>query len=127
MVFNPSRQKGITLIGFLLMFIFFGFYVLLGLKLAPIYLEYYKVKSSLASLKKEQGMAEKTPRDVLVFLQKRWDVNDINRITADKSVVVEKRQNTMKIQLDYEVEEPILGNVSALVKFKDSFTIGESN
>ena len=126
MAYQPSRQKGMTLIGFMLLFVFFGFYVLLALKLGPIYFDYYKVKTSLDSLKKEPDLAEKTPKEIIAVLQKRWDVNDIRRITAEDSVVVEKKSGLVKVQLDYEVEEPVFGNVSALVKFNESITIGES-
>jgi len=124
---HPSRQKGITLIGFMLMFVFFGFYVLLALKLGPIYLENYKVKSTLNSLKKESGITDKAPAEIIALVQKRWDVNDINRITANDSLVVEKHTGSVVIQLDYEVEEPVVGNVSALVKFKETVKLGESN
>lgn len=124
---NPSRQKGMTLIGFLLMFVIFGFYVLLALKLGPIYFDYYKIKMSIDSLKKEHDIVDKPPRDIIAALQKRWDVNDIRRITADKSVVVEKHSGSTTLLLDYEVEEPIFGNVSALIKFNQSVTLGDPN
>jgi len=124
---HPSRQKGITLIGFMLMFVFFGFYVLLALKLGPIYLENFKVRSTLNALKKEPGLMDKLPREIISMVQKRWDVNDINRITADNSLVIEKHTGSVVIQLDYEVEEPVVGNVSALVKFKETVKLGESN
>lgn len=124
---RPSRQAGITLIGFLILFLVFGFYILLVLKIGPIYLEYYKVKSSMSSIKQEAGIIDKAPREILAMIQKRWDVNDIRRITAENSVTVEKHPGSVKIVLDYEVEEPVIANVSAVVKFKEAFTIGESN
>ncbi|MFM8333175.1 MAG: DUF4845 domain-containing protein [Candidatus Methylumidiphilus sp.] len=118
-----SQQNGLTLISFLVIFTIFGFFVLLVLKLAPIYLEHFKVTTSLEAIKKEPGVTEKSPREIAAMLQKRWDVNDINRITVDKSVVIEKRPDSLKVVVDYEVEEHIMANVSALVKFNDSFTL----
>lgn len=124
---HPSRQKGMTLLGFMLLFVFFGFYVLLALKLGPIYLEYYQVKSTLKGLKTESNLPDKAPREIAGMLQKRWEINNIRRITVDKSVVIEKHAGTVNILLDYEVEEPIFGNISAVVKFNENYVVGESN
>lgn len=121
---RPSRQNGMTLISFLVVFIVCGFLVLLGLKLAPVYLEYFKVSSSLSSLKKEAGLSDKSPREIISMVQKRWDINSVDRITADKSLEIEKHGDVFKIRLNYEVEEHIIGNVSALVKFDETFMLG---
>ena len=123
-----SRQRGMTLISFLILCIMVGFYILLGLKLMPVYLEHYKVSSILKNMKGEPEMSEKSPREIMILLQKRWDINSIDRITPEKSVTIEKSGEKISISLDYEVEQPIVGNVSALVKFKEFYTIGgESN
>lgn len=126
---SPSHQSGMTLISFMLMFVLIGFFMLLILKLAPIYLENLKVTSTLNALKKEPGLADKTPKEILAMVQKRWDINSIDRISANDSLVVDKTGGFVKIQVDYEVEEHILANISVLVKFKDTYTMigGNSN
>ena len=69
------RQSGMTLISFLVVFIVAGFFVLLILKMVPVYLENLKIVSSLDGLKNESGIAEKSPKEIKQLLQKRWDVN----------------------------------------------------
>ncbi len=124
---RPSRQQGMTAIGFLLMFILIGFFSLLTLKLFPIYMDHFKILSTLEALKHESGIAEKSPHEIMNMLQKRWDINYIDRIKADKSVFFERHPGYMKIQVAYEVEEPVLGNVSVLVKFDNSIDVSTSN
>ena len=122
-----SRQKGVTLISFMLMFAAFGFIIMIFLKLLPIYLEHYKIQSTLNNLKVESDITSQTPAQITALLQKRWDVNSIDRIQAKDSVTIEKRSGTVKVQVVYEVEEHLVANVSALVKFDDSVEIGDSN
>jgi hypothetical protein len=124
---KPSHQNGMTLISFLLIFVVAGFFILLTLKLMPVYLDHMKVKSSLQGLKNESGLAEKTPQEIKKMLQKRWDINSIEGITAEDNVYIEKNSSMMTIQIIYEVEKPVLGNMSALMKFDDSITVGNSN
>jgi len=122
-----SRQKGLTLISFMLMFAALGFIVLIFLKLLPIYMEHYKVQATLNNLKIESGLTDMTPGQITALLQKRWDVNSIDRIQAKESAVIEKHPGYVKVQVAYEVEEHLVANVSALVKFDDTVEIGEQN
>ncbi|QSA98341.1 DUF4845 domain-containing protein [Methylococcus sp. EFPC2] len=115
---QPGRQSGMTLIGFLLMFLLIGFFALLTLKLVPIYLEHFKISSSLESLKKEPDIGAKSKNDVLRLLERRWEINMVNAVTA-KDVVYTRQPGKVKIQIAYEVTTPILGNVDALVYFDD--------
>lgn len=114
------HQQGMTLISFLLMFVVLGFLMLMVLKIAPIYLEHFKIKSTLNTLKVESGIGNKSPAEITGLLQKRWDMNSVDRVSAQDSVTVEKHEGVLKIQVAYEVEEHLIGNLSALVKFDDS-------
>lgn len=127
---RASRQAGITLISFLILFTMVGCFILVGLKLTPIYLEHFKVLTTLENLKQEPNVAERSPKDIAAMLQKRWDINGITRITAKDNVAVERSDGDLIVQVDYEVEEPIAWNISALVKFNDSINLssaGDSN
>jgi hypothetical protein len=119
----PSRQTGMTFIGFLLMFVLIGFFTLLVLKLAPIYLEHYKVLSSLESLKSDPALGDKTKEEILTLLQNRWDINSVDRVSS-KDVQVTKQGGHVKVQVAYEVSEHIMGNVDALVYFDDAIEAG---
>jgi hypothetical protein len=119
----PSRQTGMTLIGFLLMFALIGFFTLLVLKLVPIYLEHFKIVSSLNSLQKEPDLGVKTKEEILSLLQKRWNINMVDDVTA-KDVQITKQGGHVKVQVAYEAVEHIMGNVDALVSFDDAIEVG---
>ena len=50
---NPQRQQGVTFIGWIVILAIVGFFVLLGLRLGPVYLENFSVKQALASLEND--------------------------------------------------------------------------
>ena len=47
----PRREKGLTFLGFIMMMVLIGFFANLVLKIGPIYLNHFKVKTSFESLK----------------------------------------------------------------------------
>ena len=114
-----KRQSGMTMIGFLLMFMLIGFFALLVIKIAPIYLEHFKIQSSLESLKKDSDFATRSKDEILSTLQKRWDINSVDRVTA-KDVTISRQGGKLKVQIAYEAVEHIMGNVDVLVTFDDS-------
>lgn len=126
---NPmhSRQTGMTLISFLVIFIVAGFLILLTLKTVPVYLDHMKITSSLEGLKTESRLVDKSPQEVKRMLQRRWDINSVEGITAEDSVFIEKKNGVMSIEVAYEVERQVMGNMSLLMKFDDTITVGEPN
>jgi hypothetical protein len=114
-----SGQRGMTLIGFLLMFLLIGFFTLLVIKLVPLYLEHYKIVSSLNSLKAEPGWAEKSKDEIQKMLQRRWDVNSVDTVVANKDVQYSREGGRVKVRVAYEAVTHIMGNVDALLTFDD--------
>jgi hypothetical protein len=121
----PSRQKGLTLIGFLWTLFLIGFFALLVLKIGPVYLEHYKVSSSLESLKKDNDVAFKSREEILSLLQKRWEINMVERVTA-KDVKITKQGSYLRVEIAYDVAEHLFGNVDALLHFNDILEVGSN-
>ncbi len=121
-----SSQSGLTLISFLTVFIVVGFFILTTLKIVPVYLDHFKVKASLEGVN-ESGLAEKSPQEIKRMLQKRWENNSIEGISTDENVSIEKKDTSMTIRVAYEVEKPLIANMSILIKFDDTITVGDAN
>lgn len=123
MVNFSAHQNGLTLIGFLWVAFLIGFFSLLVLKIGPIYLEHYKVASSLESLKKENDIASKSRDEILNLLQKRWEINMVERVTT-KDVKIIKDGSYLKVEIAYDVAQHLFGNVDALLHFNDLIEVG---
>ena len=109
-----TRQKGMTGIGWLIVLALIGFFVLLALKMVPVYLEYYKVVSSLESIAKETGY--ESPREIRDLLERRFDISYVNTITH-KDVIIKSAGQYYNVRAKYDAREHLFGNVSVMMSF----------
>ena len=109
-----TRQKGMTGIGWLIVLGLIGFFVLLALKMVPVYLEYYKVVSTLESIAKESGY--ESPREIRDLLERRFDISYVSTITH-KDVIIKPAGRNFNIRAKYDAREHLFGNVSVMMSF----------
>lgn len=121
---QPKYQRGYTLISLIFMLGIFAFFVLLGLKIGPIYIDHSKVKNALAAIEKTTDIETLSEQEVRSSLDKRFNLNYVADLNT-RDVKIIKRGNYLKVQAKYEVVEKIVGNVSVLVEFDDSFEVGK--
>ena len=57
-------QSGITLLGFIIVLAVVGLFAYVGMKLFPMYSEFYSVKSALKGLANEPGIANTDPAKI---------------------------------------------------------------
>ncbi|MCB1859152.1 MAG: DUF4845 domain-containing protein [Gammaproteobacteria bacterium] len=116
---NRYRQRGVTGIGWLVILALIGFFSLLTLKLAPIYMEHFSVMTVLSSLKQEPLITQKTVSEVRSIVQKRLKVNGVYDMARD-AIKITKEGGVMTVQIVYEVRKNMAANVDVLVSFSDS-------
>ena len=115
MLFNmPQKQKGMTAISWIVVLAVFFFFVLIGLRLTPIYLEYFNVSSSLSSLPGDKKIIDAGPSEIKGLLLKRFQINDVENVTRKHIKVTEKG-----VQVKYEVRTNIFANIDVVVSFDD--------
>ena len=119
---NHNAQRGMTGFGWLVVLALIAFFTLLTLRLAPVYLDYYKVVSSLKSLKQEPNITKKTPAEIMDLLSRRFDVNSIDNVTR-KNIHIKESGGVLTVGIKYQVRVPIMGNVDALVSFNRSIHV----
>lgn len=114
-----SNQRGMTAIGWAIVLGLIAFFALLTLRLAPVYLENYEVKSVLASLKNEPEIGQKSAREIRNLVDNRLYINGVQAVQAKEFQIVQKG-GTTTVSIDYEERRPFIGNVELLVHFMDS-------
>jgi Domain of unknown function (DUF4845) len=119
MVTLPRAQRGMTLIGWVVVLMLIGFFALLAMRLIPVYLENYTVKSTLKSLENEPEITKKSPYEIRRLIDNRLYINYINTVDAKQFSIVQKGGRTT-VSVEYEVERPFIGNVYLLMKFHDT-------
>jgi Tfp pilus assembly major pilin PilA len=121
---SPKRQQGLTFISLVFVLGLIAFFVLLGLKIGPIYLDHSKVVSALAEIEKTAHIEELSEAQIRNSLSKRFNINYVNDVTQD-DITVTKQGNYLKVAIEYEVVRKIAGNLSVLVEFNDVIEVGE--
>ncbi|RLA36468.1 MAG: hypothetical protein DRR03_03970, partial [Gammaproteobacteria bacterium] len=99
-----------TFIGWVMALMILGFFVLIGLKLTPVYLEYFAVQRQLTSLEEEAGLVKKSAGQVKRLLLRRFSIDDVDSIAPGQSKIAKKDRH-IKIQVTWQVRTPMMGNV----------------
>ena len=121
---SPKRQQGLTFISLILVLGLIAFFVLLGLKIGPIYLNHSKVVSALAEIEKTTHIEEQSEAQIRDGLSKRFNINYVYDVTQD-DISITKHGNYLKVAIEYEVVRKIAGNLSVLVEFNDVIEVGK--
>ena len=121
---SPKRQQGLTFFGLILVLGLIGMFVLLVLKIVPIYLDHSKVASALADIEKTPNIQAKSEYEIRDSLNKRFNINYVYDVTQD-DIKITKYGNYLKIAIEYEVVRKIVGNLSVLVEFNDVVEVGQ--
>jgi len=119
-----KRQQGFTFISLIFILGLIVFFVLLGLKIGPIYLDHSKVVSTLSELKRTPGIEEQSESEIRKSLSKHFDMNYVNDVTQE-NITISRHENYLKIVIEYEVVKNIVGNLSVLVAFNDVMEINK--
>jgi hypothetical protein len=121
---TPKHQQGLTFISLVFILGLIAFFVLLVLKIGPIYLDHSKVVSALAEVEKTAHIEEQSVAQIRDSLNKRFNINYVYDVTQD-DITVTKYQNYLKVAIEYEVVRKIAGNLSVLVEFNDVIEVGQ--
>lgn len=121
---SPGRQQGLTLISLVFILGLIGFFTLLTFKIVPIYLDHGKVKSALEALKQMPDLQTLSEFEIRDSLTKRFNINYVYDVKQDDITVV-RHGDYVKVDIEYETVVKLVGNLSALAEFHDSFEVGQ--
>ncbi len=110
------KQKGLSLIGFILVLSLVIFTAYIGMRIIPIYLEYYSVVSAMDGVAKERGSADWTLFDTRVSVLNRLYVSQNAENVKEKDITVVRR-NGVQLRIAYEVRKPLIGNLDVVATF----------
>lgn len=112
------KQRGMSIIGFILMLSMAIFVSFIAMKIVPIYMEYYSVVSALNGVASERGSARLSPRALKIKVLNRLYVSYSSNVK--ESHIKVKRGNGVHLIVAYEVRSPIMGNLDVIAKFSKS-------
>ena len=114
-----GKQCGMTLTSFLMVLIVVAFGIYIGMKLIPMYQEYYSVRSALKGLAAEPGSADMDPSKIQDMFFKRMDINYSDHVKP-QDVKFERIDGGWRMNVNYEVRRELIGNLDVVGKFDTS-------
>lgn len=109
-------QSGMTLIGFVIVLAVVGLFAYVGMKLVPMYSEYYAVKQALKGLASEPGIADRDPAKIQDLFFRRLYISYAENVKPE-NVDIKRGDNGWVMTVDYEIRKPIIGNLDVVGKF----------
>jgi len=116
------KQRGMTLIGMLFVAAVAGIFLLAGIRLVPIYLEYLKVETTLREVKKDLDGSNAGPGQIRRAIERRFDIEAVRAI-SHRDIEIERSANGYLVTADYEGRAPFLGNVYLVMDFDKSVEV----
>ena len=119
-----KKQSGMTLIGFIIVLGFVIFLSYIGMKIAPIYLEYYSVVSAMNGVAQERGSARLSPYNIRVRVLNRLYVSYSAENVKERDIKL-VRNNGVYLRIAYDVRKPVIGNLDVIATFDRSVRLSD--
>ena len=117
-----TRQRGVTLIGWIILLAPLALVFYAAIRLTPVYLNYMKVARSLEQVKTEFRDGGDAG-SIKVSLEKHLDIESVDYPTV-KDVKITKDGRGWLVQAAYDDQAPLFSNVFILVTFDKSVHVG---
>jgi hypothetical protein len=116
------RQRGATFLGILIIGGIVAVGVYAAIRLVPLYSEYLAVQRALDQISTE---GDESPTGIRTSLERRWAIEDVKSIDF-RDIAITKTGSGTQVRAQYRAETPFIGNVSLVVDFDKSVTVGGS-
>ena len=108
-------ERGVSLMGLIVVLAVGGFFALMAAKLLPAYLEFFAVKKMLASME-QTGDLKGSVRDIRASFDRRNAIEDVKSVRGDDLEVTKQGGETV-VTATWSVKVPLVYNASACLDF----------
>ena len=114
-----KQQRGLSLIGLLLISALIVVVALIGFKLLPAYIEYFTVKRVITDIALGNEVRGGTVREASIAFTRRAQIDDITAIKAS-DLEITKQGEGFSIIANYQRCVPLFSNISVCIDFEAS-------
>ncbi len=118
-------QRGITLIGFMIVLALASFAFIIGAKLFPMYTEFMAVKAAMVQVQNTPGSARLAPEQVWKILDRTFYTSYVESVQRTDMQLI--RQNGYFLRIAYEVRKPLVYNLDVVAKFDHQVELGRTD
>jgi len=117
-----KQQRGITMIGWLILLIPVAIVFYAGIRLAPVYLNYMKVVHSLEQVASEVGSSDATAQGIRGAVEKHFNIESVD-YPDSKDLKIARADGVWTIEAAYDDQAPLFANVFILVSFDKTVSL----
>ena len=117
------RQRGLSLVGLIVVGGLVVLVAITGMKVAPAVIEYFTILRNVKAMAGSGELRGATVSDVRRAFDRRTQIDEITSVSA-KDIDVTKEGNEIVISFAYAKKIPLFGNVSLLIDFEGSSAPG---
>lgn len=103
-----NRQNGMTFIGIVMLLVVIAVIALTAVKIIPIYIENFAVKSVLTSIENDHRIDPKSKAAIWESIRKRLYINEV-RLIKKEHVTMSRKNGKTTVTIEYESRRPYLG------------------
>jgi hypothetical protein len=119
-----SKQSGVTLIGWIILLIPMAICFYAGIRIGPVYLNYWRVAKVFEQVKSEFKDSDPgNAASIRVSLEKKLDI-DYVEYPAVKDIKISRAGRGWVVSVAYDDQAPLFANVFILMTFEKSVTLG---
>lgn len=121
-----KKQRGMTATSIVLLLIGICSVVVMVLRIAPVYMNHGKVKSAIEGIKGTTDIQTASKGEIMKKLYDRFQINQVKtQDIGEQNIILTKHGDYVKLEIKYQTEAPIIGNMSVLMKFDDFIEAGK--
>ncbi len=117
------RQRGMTMLGILVIVVVVGAWVYAGIRMTPKYLEFMRVASTLEKVRDEFDSNPGTTEFMLrKAIERQFDIEMVEVVTSN-DIEINKDGSMFTMRAAYDDTVPLVANVSFLLEFDKSVEV----
>jgi len=109
-------QRGVTAIGWLILFIPIAIVFYAGIRVSPLYLNYMKVTHSLEAVATEISNDGQTADGLRNAVDKHFQIESVD-YPDKKDLKITRVNNVWQIEAVYDDQSPLFSNIAILITF----------
>jgi len=114
-----KRQRGVSLSGLMMGIALLIPVALLGMKVTPSVIEYYKILKAVKSVGKDSALQSASVAAVRKAFEKHAEIDNFKTITA-QDIEVTKEGGQLVVAFAYQDKIPLFANVSLVMDYEGS-------
>ena len=109
-------QGGMTMLGFLITLSVVILFIFCGMKIVPMYIEYYSVKKMMAAISNNPESANSSKDQIRKMFRRSLEIDYVKIITPEM-LKIETTDSGYNLVVDYERREELVANLDVVGKF----------